>query len=73
MGAQSSDLRQVVAPARFVTLGLAAIVTGYTEKALRRKIEEGVWLQDSEYRRAPDGRILVDLHGYARWAEGERR
>lgn len=62
-----------VAPARYVTLDLAPAVTGYTRKAMERKIEDGVWLEGCEYVLAPDGRRLVDLDGYARWARGERR
>jgi hypothetical protein len=58
---------------RFVTVELAAALIGYSQKAIRRKIEDGVWLEDSEYRRAPDRRILVDLEGFERWARGERR
>ncbi len=46
---------------------------GYTEKAVRRKIEECVWLEGHEYRRAPDGRISIDLQGYEKWVEGQRR
>ena len=30
---------------RFVRIALVAQLTGYTEKAIRRKIEEGVWLE----------------------------
>lgn len=55
---------------RYVTLSVFETLTGYTEKAIRRKIEEGHWLEGREYRRAPDGRILVDLEGYAKWVEG---
>lgn len=35
--------------------------SGYTDKAVRRKIEEGVWIEGREYRRAPDGHIVIDL------------
>ncbi len=62
-----------VAPAALVTLALFESVTGYTEKAVRRKIEDGVWLERHEFIRAPDGRILVDLEGYYAWARGERQ
>lgn len=62
----------LVAPARYVTLDLAALVTGYSRKAIERKIENGVWLAGFEYVLAPDGRRLVDLEGYARWARRER-
>lgn len=64
-----------LAPARFVLLPLAASITGYSVKALQRKIEEGLWLDGREYRRAPDGRIHVDMQAYERWvmSGGQRR
>lgn len=46
--------------------------TGYTVKAVERKIESGAWIEGREYRRAPDGSILVDVEGYERWVEGQR-
>lgn len=58
-----------VAPAPYVTIPLAARITGYTEKAIRRKIEDGVWVEGREYVRAPDGHILVSMRGFERWAE----
>ena len=57
--------------ARFVRLPLFAAATGYTPKAVERKIEAGVWRQGHEYRIAPDGHILVDMKGYERWVEGQ--
>lgn len=62
-----SDL--TIAPAPYVTIPLAAQVTGFTEKAIRRKIEEGIWLAGREYIKAPDGHILISIKGYAQWAE----
>lgn len=59
--------------ARFVRIPLAETLTGYTEKAIRRKIEEGVWLEGREYRRAPDGNLLIDMEGFNLWVEGRRR
>lgn len=58
-----------VQPAPYVTVDLAAVMTGFTEKAIRRKIQEGVWLEGREYRRAPDGRILISIKGYTSWVE----
>lgn len=58
-----------VAPAPYVTVALAAIITGLTEKAIRRKIEEGKWLDGREYRRSPDGGIFISLKGYQQWVE----
>lgn len=61
---------QYLAPARFVTIKNAAMVIGLTEKAIQRKIEEGYWVEGKQYRRAPDGRIYVDLEGFAKWVTG---
>lgn len=44
-------------------------LTGYTAQAVKRKIQTGVWREGREYRRAPDGHILVNLEGYERWVE----
>ena len=55
---------------RFVTIKRFAEIAGYTEKAVRRKIESGVWLEGSVWVKAPDGRILIDVEAFERWAEG---
>jgi len=57
---------------RYVLIRVFCELTGYTEKAVRRKIEEGVWVDGQVVRRAPDGHVTVDLEGYERWVEGER-
>ncbi len=57
-------------PARYVLMPLATLVTGYTVKAMQRKIERGDWQEGKVWRRAPDGRILIDLVGYQKWVEG---
>jgi hypothetical protein len=59
----------VLGPARYVLLPLANIITGYSVKAMERKIERGDWVEGKVWRRAPDGRILVDLVGYQKWVE----
>lgn len=60
----------VVSPARYVLLVLAQSVTGYTVKAMERKIERGDWQEGKVWRRAPDGHICIDLLGYEKWIEG---
>lgn len=60
------------APAPYVRIRLAAAKTGYSEKAIRRKIESGVWIEGREYRKAPDGSILISMEGYAQWVEQGR-
>lgn len=62
-------MTDLLAPAPYVTVPVAAAVTGYSEKAIRRKIEGGVWLAGREYIKAPDGHILISIKGYAQWAE----
>ncbi len=56
-------------PARYVLLPLATLATGYSVKAMERKIERGDWQEGKVWRRAPDGRICIDLEGFARWVE----
>lgn len=58
-----------VTPARYVLLPLANAITGYSVKAMERKIERGDWPEGKVWRRAPDGRILIDILGYQKWAE----
>jgi hypothetical protein len=62
----------VVGTARYVLLPLANLLTGYSVKAMERKIERGDWQEGKVWRRAPDGRILIDVLGYQRWVEGPR-
>ena len=47
--------------------------TGYSPKAVARKIEDGVWVEGREYVRAPDGRRLIDMEGFNKWALGDKR
>jgi hypothetical protein len=64
---------ETVTPSRYVRLPLFERMTGYTQKAVRRKIEEGIWVEGRQYRRAPDGCILMDVEGYERWVEGQKQ
>jgi len=64
-----NDTTVQVAAAPYVTIRLAATITGLTEKAIRRKIEDGKWLEGREYRRSPDGGIFISIKGYQRWVE----
>ena len=63
---------RTVARARYVKLDKFEELTGYTVKAVQRKIEDGVWRKNREFRRARDGHILIDLDGYERWVEQEK-
>lgn len=59
-----------VVPAPYVTVALAAAITGLSEKAIRRKIEDGKWIEKREFVRSPDGTIFISLKGFERWVEG---
>ena len=58
-----------VAPARYVLLPVANAITGYSVKAMERKIERGDWPEGKLWKRAPDGHILIDMMGFQRWVE----
>ncbi len=55
--------------ARYVLPKKFEQLTGYTEKAVARKRESGAWQEGKEYRKAPDGHIVIDMEGYAKWIE----
>lgn len=68
--ATPSQKAAVVASARYVLLPLAHLLTGYSVKAIQRKIERGDWPEGKVWRHAPDGHVVVDMMGYERWVEG---
>ncbi len=47
-----------IATSRFVSIGLAAVLTGLTKGAIEMKIAKGVWIEDRQYVRR-DGRVLI--------------
>jgi len=54
---------------RYVDVAKMAELTGYTKKAIDNKIDSGVWVHGKEWRKAPDGRRLIDVEGYNAWVE----
>lgn len=57
---------------RYILIHKFAEDTGYTVKAIERKIETGVWVEGFQFRKSPDGRIQVDVENYERWVEGQQ-
>lgn len=55
----------------WVLIPIFSQLTGYSEKAVRRKIGDGIWLQGKHYRKAPDGRITMNIPEYYKWVQGE--
>ena len=56
---------------RYVQISKFCELTGYTERAVETKIHRGVWVEGRQYRRAPDGRLLIDMEGYEKWVENQ--
>lgn len=56
-------------PLQWMLIPMFCSLTGYSEKAVRRKIEDGVWVQGKHYRKAPDGRITMNVQEYYKWVE----
>ena len=56
---------------RFVRIRKAAELTGYTEKAINRKIDDGIWLEGALWHKAPDGSRIIDMEAYEKWVLGE--
>ncbi|WP_426234339.1 excisionase [Pseudomonas sp. TWP3-2] len=54
---------------RYLTVRKFASESGYTEAAVRSKIADGTWRKDYVWRKAPDGRVLIDVDGYEVWVE----
>lgn len=72
--ARLDDARETVSvlpiQLKWMLLPLFCQLTGYSEKAVRRKIEEGIWLQGKHYRKVC-GRIHMNLQAYYQWVEGD--
>lgn len=43
------------------------LVGGYTEAAIRTKIERRIWREGREWFRAPDGHIFISIRGVDTW------
>ena len=46
-------------------------LSGYSEQAVRAKIKKGVWLMGKHWRKAPDGRIVLNIKEIESWVEGK--
>ena len=57
-----------VVSARFVTIELAAAMTGFSPAAIRAKITKGVWLEKRQWIKR-EGRVLIDMKGFEQWVE----
>ena len=46
-------------------------LVGYSDDAVRAKMRRGVWIKDLHWRKAPDGRIFLNIEAIQRWIEGK--
>jgi hypothetical protein len=58
---------------KWITIKKFSEHTGYTEKAVRAKIDRGQWPQGPLWMKSPDHRIQINLEAYYRWVEGTLR
>ena len=54
---------------RWVLVKKFAEMSGYSEEAVRQKIKKSVWLWGVHYRKAPDGRLVVNIEEVEKWLE----
>lgn len=55
--------------ARYQTIKKFAEESGYTERAIRTKIQDGTWPIGQVWIKAPDNRVLISVEGYEEWVE----
>jgi len=51
----------------WVTIKKFSELSGYSEDAIRAKRKKGQWVIDQQFKKAPDGRILISLKGVEKW------
>lgn len=54
----------------WVTIKRFSELSGYTEKAIRNKIDRGVWTNGKHWTKSPDGRIQMNLLAIEQWITG---
>lgn len=57
---------------KWVLLTKLAADTGYTEAALRQKIQRGDFIEGVHWRHSPDGRIQFNMEAYEQWVLGQK-
>ena len=54
---------------QWILINRFAELSGYSENAVRHKVKDGTWFEGRVWRKAPDGRIFVNLAEFERWVE----
>jgi len=63
---RSSDEKPHV---NWVTIEKFCGYSGYSKIAVNKKIHNGMWLEGLIWKKAKDGRILINLQGYDQWVQ----
>jgi hypothetical protein len=53
----------------YVTIKKFSELSGYSAEAVRHKLRDGTWAENSVWVKAQDGRILISINGYELWVE----
>ncbi len=61
-------MKAISQTAGHVTIRKASELTGYTERAIRHKISNGLWPENLVWKWGPDGVQLIIMEGYETWA-----
>lgn len=54
---------------KYKTIKQFAAESGYTERAIRSKCQDGTWIEGQVWMRAPDRRVLISIEGFNAWVE----
>lgn len=54
-------------PLAWVTLQTYAVSSGYSVGALRQKMRRGQFIEGKHFRKAPDGRVLMNIEACQNW------
>lgn len=54
----------------WVLIGRLAELTGYSDNAIRAKLQRGHWREGRHWRRAPDNRLVFNLPAIEGWMGG---
>ena len=58
---------------KYVTIAKFSELSGYSEKAIRRKIEDDVWLEGDIWVKTEDSRIQINTQRYEKWVEASSK
>lgn len=59
----------LVVPCKWVLGKLASLMTGHSENALRKKVQDGIWLKGVHYTKGADGKLYYNWAEIDNWVE----